>query len=120
MRDLDKDPIEEQEQQYMAMEEEEFASSMIGQIMQRVTGLHIIAGSIAILALLSMLLFGVLWGIPQYGTYLEIRNMRLAILWAETHAMVDMTVGERLKANPELNRYLLIQKIEETDLENLD
>lgn len=72
---------------------------------------HVLVAAIVVIVLPIILLIG----IPYYSQWLEHRDMRYEVEWAETWHRVHLT----LPPGTDINEYILMRKIEDTDLEEL-
>lgn len=61
----------------------------------------------------------IMLGIPRYVSYLDMREMRSTILWAETHSKAAIEIGPWLQKYPEYSEYMLYQKVDE-DLKQIN
>lgn len=112
MRDLDKDPIQPADLTADQPEEE----TILETILSKLTGYHILGAIGGVIVLCILFIAFLLWGIPQYFTYLEVQDMRKAKMWAETH----FVISKHLPEGTDLNEYLLYTNLEDTDIESLE
>lgn len=85
----------------------------------KLTGWQVLKIAVAGFVLLIAIVIAIFYYTPKYFTYLEMEQMRRDVLWAETHERIGMIVGPQLDKHPNLPQYLLIEKLERTDVESI-
>lgn len=94
----------------------EYLLTQFEPILKKLQFKHLIVITCTLMAIGAALCAAAMFAIPSYISYLEWQQMKRQVWWAETHAKIALT----LPPDVDLNEYLLIQKMEKTDIEHYE